>query len=167
MEDIISPAVEVVSKAGRKFQDGDVTPPLRQAVEEYVKSYDGRFSFILEMRATCKRYKGLTVAQARGVLNCILSEHSRANAPREQLAFEPIAAMFVTAKSKMKWPKIRLRAVGGIDVAISVAGAQARFPGSINVTGAERDQNTGRFPFWGRIHKDGSFEAFGTPPTVL
>lgn len=63
--------------------------------------------------------------------------------------FAPVEALFQSAKaSGLKWPKISLSPVQGADITMSVAGARAKVPGSINVTdGGSYGQNT----WYGRV----------------
>lgn len=75
-----------VAKAdpGRKFEVADVTEELRTAAAIYAAVYEGTFEFMLAMRdaqhqATRRdpRNGRLSVAQAKGVLNCIRAEIAR------------------------------------------------------------------------------------------
>lgn len=67
--------------------------------------------------------------------------------------------MFDTARTHLKNPKIWLSLPtdrGPQDLQLSVAGAGARFPGSINVTDGAKFYES---RFFGRIFRDGTFEA--------
>jgi hypothetical protein len=71
--------------------------------------------------------------------------------------FGGIAALFDRAAKKLKAPAIVIGA-GGREVRLSVAGARARVPGSINVVD-EVENRLGERPWYGRILATGEFEA--------
>jgi hypothetical protein len=71
--------------------------------------------------------------------------------------YREISNFFMRVTTKMKTPSIRLRTADETQtIRMAVAGSQARFPGSINVT--DPNQIVDGMPVWyGRI-KDGEFE---------
>lgn len=74
-----------------------------------------------------------------------------------------VNALFDRAKAHLKAPAIVI-GMGGREIRLSVAGAGARVPGSINVTAQGGDE------WFGRILQDGQFEAsprLPTPPALV
>lgn len=69
--------------------------------------------------------------------------------------FAGVIALFKQAGLKLKYPKIRLL-VGETAVVLSVAGAQSKAPGSVNVAG---EGSWGDRAWYGRVSPDGVFEA--------
>jgi hypothetical protein len=68
--------------------------------------------------------------------------------------FGGIINLFKQAGTKLKYPKIRLQ-VDGRGVVLSVAGAQAKAPGSINVAG---EGSWGNRDWYGRVSPEGQFD---------
>lgn len=58
-----------------------------------------------------------------------------------------------------RWPEMLFRTASGTTLRLSIAGQAARFPGSLNVTSAEK-QFSAR-SWFGRIHTDGRLELSG------
>lgn len=79
----------------------------------------------------------------------------RANAPAPAVAnigsVAGIIALFDRAQQHLRRPAILIRGPDG-DVRLSLAGARARVPGSINVTSVDRGD------WYGRITRDGKYE---------
>lgn len=76
----MSNAVSVVSKAIKseeKFTDDDVTTLLTEASLDYLKSYEGDFSYLVDLRG--RNPDNLTTGQIRGILNCIRADILRKN----------------------------------------------------------------------------------------
>lgn len=70
--------------------------------------------------------------------------------------FSGVVALFDTAKASLKFPKVRLSFDGGKPLVLSMAGAKAKCPGTINVTdGGSFGSNV----WYGRVDTDGSFTA--------
>jgi hypothetical protein len=71
-----------------------------------------------------------------------------------------ITALFDRAKQHLKSPAIVMGvpAAAGMLVRINVAGAQAKFPGSLNVTSGEKSAMGERREWYGRVQRDGSYE---------
>lgn len=68
--------------------------------------------------------------------------------------FEGVINLFDTAKSHLKYPKIRLTA-GDNPVVLAVAGERAKYPGTINVSdGGPWGDNV----WYGRINREGKLE---------
>lgn len=59
---------------GRKVDPEDVTAALRGAANRWAKTYDGDFEYMVEMRKQASEPRGVTVGQAKGVLNCWRAE---------------------------------------------------------------------------------------------
>jgi len=80
---------------------------------------------------------------------------ARAHAPAPQTAaigsVAGIIELFDRAQQHLKRPAILLRGPDG-DLRLSLAGARARVPGSINVTSAERSD------WYGRVTRNGTYE---------
>lgn len=75
-----------------------------------------------------------------------------------------ILALFGKARTHLKRPAIMLGvpALGDFLVRINVAGPQSKAPGSLQVLGAEREDDgseQGRRPWYGRVTLDGLFQA--------
>lgn len=66
-----------------------------------------------------------------------------------------IIALFDQAREHLKWPKVRLRTTDGTLLRLSVAGPNAKFPGSINV--CKEAENVDR-EWIGRVHTDGTWQ---------
>lgn len=66
-----------------------------------------------------------------------------------------IIDLFQTAGSRLQHPKIHLVTPNHQSLKLAIAGARARFPGSVNVTS---DEKYGESTWFGRIHLDGRFE---------
>lgn len=70
-----------------RFTPEDVTTALHTAASEYAETYHGSFGFMQEMQAAALTRRGLTLGQAKGVLNCMRAEALRT----EQRAAEQAA----------------------------------------------------------------------------
>lgn len=64
---------------GQKFDDAMIEREqvLRVAASDYAANYIGGFSYMLDMAAQVLRPRGLSTAQARGTLNCLLAQVRR------------------------------------------------------------------------------------------
>lgn len=99
-----------------------------------------------------RRY-GLSDKQRYWVAELIRrAEHPAAPAPRVD-NFDGIIALFKTASSTLKHPKIRLRTRDHHNVVLSICGERSRTPGAINLTDGE-GYHAG--VWWGRIAQNGS-----------
>lgn len=81
--------------------------------------------------------------------------------PRETVevgSLDGILKLFEKASQHLKHPSVILSVPGSEAIEISVAGAQAKVPGSLNVTTKERRGDEGRKNWFGRILRDGKFE---------
>lgn len=67
---------ELAKRADRKFVPEEVTPELAALADRYARAYEGTFQFMFDMREAAV-VRGLTVGQAKGVLNCLLAELRR------------------------------------------------------------------------------------------
>lgn len=69
---------EWLIELGRKVDQHEVTPALAKLATEWAKSYEGTFSFMLDMREAAQtRRSGLSTGQAKGTLNCLRAELNR------------------------------------------------------------------------------------------
>lgn len=77
-------------------------------------------------------------------------------------SYEGVLALFTTAKaSGLQRPKLHFRLPGGKEITLSVAGAKAKVPGSINVVHGSRKE-------WaGRITREGVFQPKGQTPQFM
>jgi len=60
-----------------KFTDSQVTPELREAGLAYLATYEGGFSYLVDLKR--RNPADLSLGQVRGVLNCVRAEILRAN----------------------------------------------------------------------------------------
>ena len=88
---LINSAFVTGQALGRKFEVGDVTPDLLAAANAFARRYEGTFTYMLDMRYKATKW-GLSPAQAKGVLNCLMAEGNKALA-----ASNPTAAPAGTA----------------------------------------------------------------------
>lgn len=66
---------------GRRFEPQDITPALKATAEALAQAYTGDFDFVRDVAAKAAKWGGMTLAQAKGVLNALT-----ANGPRPQAA---------------------------------------------------------------------------------
>ena len=134
---------------------------LRAQVEQLSKSIDklppSRQSFALKLCADFRRYGGLFESKAKWVGELL----KIAEAPAEERptvdvgSMAGVIALFDKALQHLKQPRIVLALPGGQEFRVSIAGARAHAPGSLNVT------DLGRYPdnqWFGRVYRDGRFE---------
>jgi hypothetical protein len=104
--------------SGEKFVPEDVTPPLFSAASTYAADYRGTFSFMVEMRQAALGRRGLSLGQAKGVLNCMRAELARAQrqaqppAPVEALgpvAIEP--GLYIVTLATGERVNVRVKAL--------------------------------------------------------
>lgn len=74
---------------------------------------------------------------------------------------EGVVTLLDKAKEHLKYPKLLVRAAGQ-DIRLSVAGAQARCPGTINVCSV--DSSYGDREWYGRVTREGVFEPRRSAP---
>lgn len=118
-------------------------------------------SFACSIYYQWKRYSRLSDSQRFWMHKITLEAQAaaaRASAPRETVQlgreFSSIIALFDTAKSSLKRPKIRFEIPAIGEIRLSVAGPNSRSPGAINVTdGRPFGDNT----WYGRVTRDGEF----------
>lgn len=89
----------LAKKNGRKFEDEDITPKLREEAGKYLESYEGSFSFLLSALGK-HRQKKLTDPMVRGVLNCIVAEGNRVALPKKVKQLVPNGTYTVIFDSK-------------------------------------------------------------------
>ncbi len=123
-------------------------------------------------KSLCRQWdgRGLTAKQMFYVHKVILDTEHRARELRKKQSpagtgtqrtvdlggFRKIAEMFAFASQQLKWPKIIFALPSGTEVRLTIAGPNAKVPGSVTVaTGRYGDPN-GRW--YGRINRDGQFE---------
>jgi hypothetical protein len=89
----------------------------------------------------------------------------RARKPRDEIEsvqvgnLAGVIALFETARKHLKWPAIVLGYGGDKLIRLTVAGAKAKHPGTVNVV------DKGSKTWFGRIHTDGRFELSANEPT--
>lgn len=141
---------------GTKFEDHEVSAELRTEALAYVKAYKGDFSYLDDMQYQLGKGKTLSTGQIRGVLNCMLAQRRKAQAPAAPVVdgLQAIPALLETALGKqIKYPKIRFE-----DFILSRCGDKSKHTGAINIM--ERyapAYGSGEERLWyGRIEVDGS-----------
>ena len=72
--------------------------------------------------------------------------------------FSGVIALFKNASERLKHPKVRLQLADGSPVALSVAGTNARFPGTVNVTDGKP---FGSAIWYGRVDTSGKWDISG------
>lgn len=70
--------------------------------------------------------------------------------------FQKVIDLFGLVAGKLKYPKIRLQTQDGKPVVLSVAGTNAKVPGSVNIT--DGNGGYGSNLWYGRVHVDGQYE---------
>lgn len=79
-----------------------------------------------------------------------------------------INQLFDKAKQHLKFPAIVMSVpAANLTVRINVAGQGARFPGSLNVTSGEKPPMGERRDWYGRVHKDGTYESRGNADEAI
>lgn len=117
----------------------------------------------------CEQYwsRGLSEKQAFWVGKLL----AKAEAPPPPAAvnvgsMSGVLELFAKAKAHLKWPAIQLAVPlttrANFAIRLSVAGPNARVPGSINVTTVEKGRD-GQRVWLGRIHTDGRYEPKANP----
>ena len=103
-------------------------------------------SYVAEMRDQLLTRRALSVAQVRGIWNSVRAAVQRAREEAAEAAlnddqpprFQGIARLLANLDERVNYPKVALPHGDDANVWLSVAGAKARFPGSINVTSSPR-----------------------------
>lgn len=115
--------------------------------------------------------EGRSIGLAASIIGC----YKRNLAPKVTFKPEPkpeplvldnmqgILDLFEKAGSKIKYPKITISFEDVGDIVISRAGPAAQYPGSINVTSPG---GYGNNTWYGRLHRDGRWEANRRVPTA-
>lgn len=88
-------AIYMCENMAVKFEVEDVDGELLTAAEVYTAQYTGTFEYMVSMQDALRRYKGLTVGQAKGVLNCMRADVQR----RMSL---PVQGKVVSTERKVK-----------------------------------------------------------------
>lgn len=60
--------------ASKRYEVTDVTPELLKLAEVYAQTYAGNFDYMRAMAQTMARWRKLSAAQAKGVLNCMAAQ---------------------------------------------------------------------------------------------
>lgn len=96
-----------------------------------------------------------------GQMNVVKSIVDKAAAPAPEMEkesvgdFSGVINLFTKAKGNLKYPKVTLVSDSGLKVQLSMAGAKAKKPGTINVTDG---QPFGQNVWYGRVDADGGWE---------
>lgn len=70
---------------GEKFTAADVTRPLQLWATEWAKTWEGTFEFMVDMRKAATEHRtGLSVGQAKGVLNVFRADYWRAEMAKRE-----------------------------------------------------------------------------------
>ncbi len=95
--------------------DGFITPAeLAIAANWYAWSYQGSFSYMLDMQAACKRYGRLTNGQIKGVLNCLRAEALREAAQaRAAAAMAPASPELAALAESLQAPQAAAKQIEG------------------------------------------------------
>lgn len=64
-------------------QDAEQSRVVREVAEYYAANYEDNFLFMCEMRATIEKWHKLSTGQAAGVINCLMAEYKRRQAPQK------------------------------------------------------------------------------------
>lgn len=79
-------------------------------------------------------------------------------APAQVGKLDGINLLFDNARKHLKFPAITLSVpAASMTIRINVAGTQAKFPGTLNVTSGEKPSFDDRRTWYGRVMKDGSY----------
>lgn len=93
--------------------------------------------------------------EASTIISHLLAQPRKPQTAAATIPFEGIAKLLQTAKTHLKFPKVRLQTPDGKRVVIGMAGDRAKHPGSLNVTdGGHFGENV----WYGRILTDGTYE---------
>ncbi len=150
-----------------KFEAEDIDGPLLRGATEYARQYKGNFSFMVDMRQAALRRGWLSEGQAKGVLNCLHADVRRCRrdaAPKAQVDFTGLRALFAKASKNLKAPRIVLHLEGSpepLKVKLMTTGGS---PGSITFSTGTFDAGT----FFGRVYTDGTIQPsrFMTPQVM-
>ena len=127
-DDVGVTSAVVVRWTLRTAQGGDVAP--------FVNEMADRLAGISRKRAGV-----LSIPQMRGLWNFIRAAHRRreaAEAGPPPIRFDAVPTFLADLAARIEYPKVALPLAGGGEVWLSVAGARARFPGSINAASSGR-----------------------------
>ncbi len=120
-------------------------------------------SFAHSLLSHYARYGSWSVKQAPGV-DKLLERAKNGGQPAAATAVGQVTGilkLFEQAKRHLKFPAVELGIPAlGNDVAmrLNIAGDRAKVPGSLTVVDANKDPNTGRRAWLGRITLDGQFQ---------
>lgn len=120
---------KVSSNPEFRFAIEDVTRDLNKGAWAFALQYSGTFEFMVDMRRKAQ-HQALSVAQAKGVLNCMLADARRqvaAAAPRETVDMTALMTLFQRAGARLRNPRITLN---GVVLKLMTRG---QHPGSINL----------------------------------
>lgn len=129
--------------------------------------------FLGDMAEAVEARRGWTQGQLDAVRKIMAADAAKPAAPAPVALAAPaqmkgIIDLFAAAQGKLKRPSITIGFVGmERETTLSVAGPNAREPGTINVA---EDAPFGQGAWFGRIRLDGTFAASGkvaTPPALL
>ena len=164
--DVQARAEDAAFLAEDKLTDWDVerlvmgSPMVAAGAVQWLYAQDGKLDGFLSDMIGAYEYRGLTVPQLRGVLNCIRARMLRDVQPFEAPApvapAAPVAGSLdrirqlleTAAASGLRYPKITVSTDDDTVVCVQLAGARARQPGTVNVTDG---QPYGQNVWYGRI----------------
>lgn len=108
---------------------------------------DGKWGFRLRGSLSPKQVNWVDILTKRALTTTTAPEAKKVG------DFSAVYALFAKAKEHIKFPKIRLL-IQDLPLCLSLAGPNAKQPGTVNVTDGEK---FGSNRFFGRVNKDGSF----------
>ncbi len=99
--------------------------------------------------------RGLSEKQLFWVRKLVADSKPKENASVNLGDFSAVIGLFTKASESLKRPKVRLQLADGSPLALSLAGANARLPGTVNVTDGKP---FGSAIWYGRIDAAGKFD---------
>lgn len=82
-------AIDTALTSNVRFTDEDIDRYLGAYAEDFLCDYVGDFAFLTDLQRRWNPRVGLSKAQARGVLNCVLAEERRTKRPQAPQAAHP------------------------------------------------------------------------------
>lgn len=151
----------ILTTSNPKFQPIQTTMTDAEALVA-LRSLSSEFAHDLIVKSRSQKF-GLSAGQNYWAHKLVLDATRPKAAGVSIGSMAGIMQLFNTAKQHLNYPKIRL-SLNGATVQLSLAGARASMPGTINVTDGGK---YGASTFYGRIAKDGTFQGRNGVPTGL
>ncbi len=158
-------SIRRMAQTADRYIDDDMTPSLLMTANNWAASYTGTFEYVVDIRNRMRAGKYPSVAQLRGIANCMLAEERRniaASAPALTTDGNYKAIVEFMANVPLQYPKLRM-AFEGTAIRLSRAGKASKYAGAVNVTAEDETWNDrdGRMErrWLGRIELDGKLTA--------